>query len=334
MGNQLGNQIAQSVCGERIFVDPDNKMDEELDSELLGRADYISERKRFYIAQRFTKQARKAEKAGELVKPTPAFRVLCLHSEGSRDEIFQWQMNDVMSSCAAKAVKIGRGAPEWHFINAPHLVPEPVSDDIKKRFTPPYYSWYLSTDPDYHKTLYDDDSEIGDDWRTAETCFGRDASVNLIAKAITEEGPFDLICGFGCGAALAAYVANKYGWFDACVSFSGGFSVISRNINENLQLNAKCMYLHVHGEDDDVVLPRDGKKMERYFIDFHFQNVENMGYGVPTVAFANSSTAPSAVSHITSWIFWRFPSEDEPDGVIYANTDRLQHFDFANMVGN
>ena len=70
--------------------------------------------------------------------------------------------------------------------------------------------------------------------------------------------------------------------------------------------------------------------MERYFSDFHYHTVENMGYDVPTAQFANSSSTPNAVSHIASWLFWRFPAADEPDGVIYANTDRLNHFDFAH----
>ncbi len=197
MGNQLGHQIAKSVCGERIFVDPDDKFEEKLDDQLLARAKYISKRKRFYIAQHHKKLAKKAAAAGEVAKPTPAFRVLCLHSEGSRDDVFKWQMEDVMSSCAARATKIGRGAPDFHFLTAPHLVPHPVDDAVKQRFAPAYYSWYLSTDPDYHKTIYDDSSYDGTHWTNAEWCYGRDCSVNMIAKAVCDEGPFDLIVGFG-----------------------------------------------------------------------------------------------------------------------------------------
>ena len=86
----------------------------------------------------------------------PAFRVLCLHSEGSRDEIFRWQLNDVMNSCRIRAKATGRQEPEFHFMNAPHQVSDPVTDDLPEIFGGPYYSWYVSTCPDMENTIYDD----------------------------------------------------------------------------------------------------------------------------------------------------------------------------------
>lgn len=83
--------------------------------------------------------------------------------------------------------------------------------------------------------------------------------------------------------------------------------------------DSTIQFLQIHGEDDEVITPKDGKKMARLFEDFTYFSVENLAYGVPSSKFASSSSSPGTCNKVADWMFERFPNSDEVADICFAN---------------
>lgn len=91
-----------------------------------------------------------------------------------------------------------RSVAQYTFLQAPHPLSGPLPFDVEGRFEGPYFEWW----------------SLGADTDGRFYAVGAEESLDLIAKTMREQGPFDGLVGFSQGAAAAAIVAGCIGLGD------------------------------------------------------------------------------------------------------------------------
>lgn len=101
------------------------------------------------------------------------------------------QNKDVFREKSGAFRKLVRSSVEFHFISAPHVIPEP--ENLAKPESQQGRGWWFSTPDKTYRAL-----------DKTDTCLGYEKSVELVAETFKTSGPFDGILGFSQGAAFAS----------------------------------------------------------------------------------------------------------------------------------
>eukprot|EP00879_Flechtneria_rotunda_P003150 GHRR01003372.1.p1 GENE.GHRR01003372.1~~GHRR01003372.1.p1 ORF type:complete len:296 (+),score=71.11 GHRR01003372.1:250-1137(+) len=112
-------------------------------------------------------------------------RVLCLHSWRTSGDIFKAQFQRSKLDVALDDLL------ELVFLTAPHAASGPIPDDVAGAFQGPYFEWFTT-----------EKAQHGEEF--IFTYHNMLESEAFIISAIRELGPFDGICGFSQGGAMAS----------------------------------------------------------------------------------------------------------------------------------
>lgn len=115
-------------------------------------------------------------------------RVFCLHGYRQNKDVFREK-----SGAFRKLVK---NSVEFHFVSAPHVIPEPENMDKPECLQG--RGWWFSTPNRTYRAL-----------DKTDTCIGFEESLELVAEAFKTAGPFDGILGFSQGAAFASILCSQ-----------------------------------------------------------------------------------------------------------------------------
>ena len=117
-------------------------------------------------------------------------QILCLHGYRQNGTVFKDKTGSLR--------KLLKKHAELIYITAPHLIPVNSSQEMSTESTPAEQrGWYFSTE---EKTFNSHD--------VTDFSRGIDDSLEVIASAFRELGPFDGILGFSQGAALATFLCQ------------------------------------------------------------------------------------------------------------------------------
>ncbi|OCT91088.1 esterase OVCA2 [Xenopus laevis] len=184
-------------------------------------------------------------------------RVLALHGYRQNERSF-WERTGALR-------KVLRGRAELITFSAPLVVPDPdaePSDGDPNSSQDESRGWWFSNP---QQNSFDAMEE-------SNTCSGLEASLDTVAKAFSELGPFDGILGFSQGAALVAIICALKQHGDPRFHFNfailvAGFKSRSSEHTKHYQQPNTVPSLHVIGETDRVI----SADMSRELVS-HFEN--------------------------------------------------------------
>uniref|UniRef100_A0A674J1K9 Esterase OVCA2 n=1 Tax=Terrapene triunguis TaxID=2587831 RepID=A0A674J1K9_9SAUR len=139
---------------------------------------------------------------------------------------------------------------------APALEPAPEPEDAAPR------GWWFSRSRE----------ETFDALEEAAACKGLDESLDTVARALAEQGPFDGLLGFSQGAALAAMVCALKQRGDARFPFE--FAIVVAGFRSRAAPHSgyyrepiAVPTLHVLGDTDRVIPPGLSRELASHFVD-------------------------------------------------------------------
>ncbi|XP_071481343.1 esterase OVCA2-like [Diadema antillarum] len=117
---------------------------------------------------------------------------------------------------------------------------------------------------------------------------GYEESLDTIATALREQGPFDGILAFSQGAALLALICGLREQGDSRFIFNfailvAGFRSLSSGHDSCFTQKVTCPTLHVFGNTDQVIPKESSEDMLQYFVDPTIIN-HNGGHYVPATS--------------------------------------------------
>ncbi|NP_001107711.1 esterase OVCA2 [Xenopus tropicalis] len=200
-------------------------------------------------------------------------RVLALHGYRQNERSF-WERTGALR-------KRLRGRADLITFSAPLLVPDPDAepgagdpDSLQDESR----GWWFSN-PEQNSF---------DAMEESKTCSGLEASLDTVAKAFSELGPFDGILGFSQGAALVAIICALKQQGDPRFHFDfailvAGFKSLSTDHAKHYQQPITVPSLHVIGETDRVISAAMSQELVS-----HFENpvilMHSGGHYVPACA--------------------------------------------------
>ncbi|XP_075445413.1 esterase OVCA2 [Ascaphus truei] len=173
----------------------------------------------------------------------PVLRLLALHGYRQNERSFREKTGALR--------KILRGRAEIVSFSAPLLVPEPDTSSSGEGSGPAQdepRGWWFSNP---HNNSFDAMEEV-------KNCAGLEESLQTVAKALCELGPFNGILGFSQGAALVAMLCALKQRGDTRFQFDfavlvAGFKSRSSQHEEYYREPIAVPSLHVYGETDRVI---------------------------------------------------------------------------------
>ncbi|XP_005314046.2 esterase OVCA2 [Chrysemys picta bellii] len=158
-----------------------------------------------------------------------------------------------------------RGRAELVSVSAPHPVPGPAAEHGAGRSPEPQDAeprgWWFSRPRE----------ETFDALEEAAACKGLDESLDTVARALAEQGPFDGLLGFSQGAALAALVCALQQRGDARFPFEfailvAGFKSRAAPHSSYYREPIAVPSLHVLGDTDRVIPPGLSRELASHFV--------------------------------------------------------------------
>uniref|UniRef100_A0A8C3EXQ8 Esterase OVCA2 n=1 Tax=Chrysemys picta bellii TaxID=8478 RepID=A0A8C3EXQ8_CHRPI len=160
-----------------------------------------------------------------------------------------------------------RGRAELVSVSAPHPVPGPAAEHGNGAGRSPEpqdaepRGWWFSRPRE----------ETFDALEEAAACKGLDESLDTVARALAEHGPFDGLLGFSQGAALAALVCALQQRGDARFPFEfailvAGFKSRAAPHSSYYREPIAVPSLHVLGDTDRVIPPGLSRELASHFV--------------------------------------------------------------------
>ncbi|KAM4699426.1 esterase OVCA2 [Discoglossus pictus] len=185
----------------------------------------------------------------------PLLRLLALHG--------YWQNEKSFREKTGALRKILKKHAEIVYISAPLVVPEPdacTNNGESNSVQDEARGWWFS----------DTQNNSFDAMEETKSCSGLEESLDTVAKAFSELGPFNGILGFSQGAALAAMLCalKQKGdirfQFDFAILVSG-FKSLAYEHTEYYQDPIAVPSLHVFGETDRVIPGNMSQELASHF---------------------------------------------------------------------
>ncbi|XP_073472716.1 esterase OVCA2 [Aquarana catesbeiana] len=187
----------------------------------------------------------------------PLLRILALHGYWQNERSFWERTGSLRKNLKNRA--------ELVMISAPLLIPEPPDIDSNEggadiqREDP--RGWWFS-DPEQSSFNAMDETS---------TCIGLEESLQAVAKAFSELGPFNGILGFSQGAAVVAMICALKQRGDPRFQFDfailvAGFKSRATEHAQFYQMPITVPSLHVYGDTDRVIPGEMSQELASYFM--------------------------------------------------------------------
>ncbi|KAM3933268.1 esterase OVCA2 isoform 2-T2 [Leptodactylus fuscus] len=182
--------------------------------------------------------------------PTKVLRVLGLHGYWQNGLSFRERTGNLRQKLKKHA--------ELVIISAPLTIPEPEEGDVQRE--DPRGWWFSDTEKKSFNATVE-----------TESCAGLEESLDTVAKAFSELGPFDGILGFSQGAAVVAMLCALKQQGDPRFQFDfamlvAGFKSCASEHAHFYKEPITVPSLHVFG-DTDRVIPKDmSQELAAHFV--------------------------------------------------------------------
>lgn len=184
-------------------------------------------------------------------------KILCLHGYRQNAQSFRERTG------AFRKIPIVKKHTDLVFISAPNRVPPlPSEDGAADTSNEEQQGWWFSRD---------DDTYMAQDYTAC--CKGYSESLQLIKKAMQEQGPFDGVLSFSQGAALATLLCGlreqnpdrdfKFNF----VILVAGFRSRQSSHDALYKVPFNIPSLHVYGDTDRVIQKEMSEDLLQYYVD-------------------------------------------------------------------
>ncbi|KAM5181940.1 esterase OVCA2 [Mantella aurantiaca] len=186
----------------------------------------------------------------------PVLRILALHGYWQNERTFWERTGSLRKNLKKRA--------ELVMISAPLQIPEPDVEsnegDAEIPREDPRGWWFSDPEKSSFNALDENRS-----------CVGLEQSLQAVAKAFSELGPFNGILGFSQGAALVAMICALKQRQDPRFQFDfailvAGFKSLSTEHAEFYQQPITVPSIHVYGDTDTVIPGEMSQELASYFV--------------------------------------------------------------------